>query len=110
MMSSGTFLFGQHTPKKTQIFFRSKLSYGFVNLKPVVEGILSLTNSTLPFIATYRSCLNYPKEKSGTFFGTHERGAHRSNVVFSKVYIYNFIVLFDSLYIELELASKSTTV
>eukprot|EP01122_Echinamoeba_exundans_P012645 TRINITY_DN5340_c0_g1_i1.p1 TRINITY_DN5340_c0_g1~~TRINITY_DN5340_c0_g1_i1.p1 ORF type:complete len:169 (-),score=28.67 TRINITY_DN5340_c0_g1_i1:14-520(-) len=35
---AGTFTFGQYKCKQTQCFFRSKLSLGFVNLKPVVPG------------------------------------------------------------------------
>lgn len=37
-MLARTFVFGQHTPQFSQIFFKSSLSYGFVNLKPVLPG------------------------------------------------------------------------
>ncbi len=40
-MLARTFVFGQHTPQVTQIFFKSKLTYGFVNLKPVLPGTIS---------------------------------------------------------------------
>eukprot|EP01121_Diplochlamys_sp_Union-15-3_P022948 TRINITY_DN9928_c0_g1_i1.p1 TRINITY_DN9928_c0_g1~~TRINITY_DN9928_c0_g1_i1.p1 ORF type:complete len:157 (-),score=28.04 TRINITY_DN9928_c0_g1_i1:56-526(-) len=33
-----TFIFGQYKPHVSQLFYRTKLSYGFVNLKPVVPG------------------------------------------------------------------------
>ena len=37
-MSSKPILFGQHYLDPGEIFFRSKLSLGFVNLMPVVAG------------------------------------------------------------------------
>jgi len=37
-MAGLTFVFGQFRPKISQIFFRSKLCFGLVNLKPVVPG------------------------------------------------------------------------
>ena len=35
----GTILFGQVLVNRTQIFYRSTLSYGLVNLMPIVPGI-----------------------------------------------------------------------
>lgn len=35
---ASTFVFGQWRPTVSQLFFRSKLSLGLVNLKPVVPG------------------------------------------------------------------------
>lgn len=38
MAAETSFRFGEHLIKATVVFFRSKLSYGFVNRKPVVPG------------------------------------------------------------------------
>ena len=38
MATDASYRFGQHIIKASVVFFRSKLSYGFVNRKPVVPG------------------------------------------------------------------------
>ena len=38
MATEASYRFGQHIIKASVVFFRSKLSYGFVNRKPVVHG------------------------------------------------------------------------
>ncbi len=38
MATEASYRFGQHIIKASVVFFRSKLSYGFVNRKPVVPG------------------------------------------------------------------------
>ena len=38
MANEAAFCFGEHIIKASVVFFRSKLSYGFVNRKPVVPG------------------------------------------------------------------------
>jgi hypothetical protein len=37
-----TFVFGQHRANASQVFFRSRLSLGLVNLKPVVKGPITI--------------------------------------------------------------------
>ena len=38
MAAEASYRFGEHIIKSSVVFFRSKLSYGFVNRKPVVPG------------------------------------------------------------------------
>jgi bis(5'-adenosyl)-triphosphatase len=42
-MSGGTFRFGPHTCKSSQVFYESPLSHCFVNIKPIVPGHVLVT-------------------------------------------------------------------
>eukprot|EP00392_Amoebophrya_sp_AT5.2_P002581 g2586.t1 len=49
MATAGTISFGPHLVRKTSIFFESKLSYGLVNLKPILPGhVLLIPKRVVP--------------------------------------------------------------
>jgi len=72
-----TIQFGQYLVKNTQLFFRSKLSYGLVNLKPIRPGHV--------LVIPKRNALRYkdltPEEISDVFISTQ-----KISVVLEKVF------------------------
>ncbi|XP_046841187.1 bis(5'-adenosyl)-triphosphatase-like, partial [Xenia sp. Carnegie-2017] len=68
-MANETFRFGQHIIiKASVVFFRSKLSIGFVNIKPIVQGHVLLAPSRI--VERFRDLT--PDEVSDLFLSTQQ--------------------------------------
>ena len=68
MANEASYRFGQHIIKASVVFFRSKLSYGFVNRKPVVPGHVLVA----PLRTVHRFCDLTEDEVADLFLSTQK--------------------------------------
>lgn len=68
MAATGGYRFGQHFLKSSVVFFRSKFSIGFVNIKPVLPGHVLVS----PVRVVQRFCDLHEEEVSDLFVSTQK--------------------------------------